>query len=132
MRESFALLLESAGYLVVAASNGVDALLRSAHLRAPAVAIVDLVMPEMDGRMLIEAMQKSESLRWIPIILISGHDHPAVEGADAVLLKPFRGERLIALVAKLSAASRQSQASAFDGAGEAISLRSCTSGKVTL
>ena len=118
VRESIALLLEIAGYLVLAASNGVEALRRSAHLRAPAVAVVDLTMPVMDGRELIEAMRKSESLRSIPIILISGRDHPAVEGVDAVLIKPFRGEKLIALVAKLSATSRQSQDPAFAKRGE--------------
>ena len=71
----FARILASAdrGYRVLRAANGRQALdlLRE---RKPDVLLLDLVMPEMDGFQVLETMQHDESIRDIPVIVVSSRD----------------------------------------------------------
>lgn len=66
-------LLETEGYDVVTASDGVKAL---EYLRAattlPCLILLDLVMPNMDGWQFIEARSHERRLASIPVVLISG------------------------------------------------------------
>jgi two-component system chemotaxis response regulator CheY len=76
-REYLAFLLTNAGYQVVEAADGREALdylqvtLKHAHLM-PELLITDLNMPNMDGMQLIAEMARTAALALLPIIEISG------------------------------------------------------------
>jgi CheY-like chemotaxis protein len=67
--------LENAGYRVVEAANGMQAL----HLLVGAdepfqLVILDLQMPVMDGWQLLQLLRRYVSLSKIPVILVTAHD----------------------------------------------------------
>src|SRR5262245_60919098 len=62
IRDSLALLLDDAGYRVHTAGDGLQALALLEQIPRPALALVDLRMPVMDGVALIEAMRSDA--RW--------------------------------------------------------------------
>ncbi len=100
-------LLTEEGFHTIAFSDGLAALhhIRTQH---PQVAIIDLAMPVMDGRELIEHV-RSEPGPPIPIIAMSATISPASAEqleTDAYLTKPFDLEELLEQVKYL--AHRQS------------------------
>ena len=101
-REALTLLLQSQGYEVAAAANGVEAL-RTMQTFRPCVAIADLIMPTMDGLSFRQELLKHAEVAAIPVVALTGHEglrrHALSEGFAAALLKPARPEDLTALVA---------------------------------
>ena len=90
-REELRSALELAGFDVVTAASGEEGLLVAAS-RRPSAAVVDGVMPGMDGASFLRQLRGDAALRSTPCILLtaSGADGelPALEaGADAYLLK---------------------------------------------
>lgn len=89
-------------YPVIAVSNGREALEWMEAHGAPACAIVDLMMPEIDGFQLIEKVRASEKLKRTPLIVLSSKENSVDRirclrmGADDYLLKPFNPEELVA------------------------------------
>lgn len=83
--------MQSTGYAVDAASNGVEGL-EKFHAQQPDLVITDLAMPEMDGLELTKAIRRIADT---PIIVLSVRDgDPAKvtaldEGANDYLTKPF-------------------------------------------
>jgi CheY-like chemotaxis protein len=71
----FARILNSAdrGYVVLRAKNG-DQALEIMRERHPDVVLMDLVMPELDGFQVIRKKNKDDSIRDIPVIIISSKD----------------------------------------------------------
>ena len=74
------------GYEVHRSPNGVDALYQATQHK-PDLILLDLMMPELDGFGVLEAMREREATREIPVIVLSGMDkaRAAVEtpgGAD--------------------------------------------------
>jgi CheY-like chemotaxis protein len=63
-------ILEDEGFRVVTAGNGREALARMEEV-APDVALVDMMMPVMDGRELLRELQASERWRHIPVVMMS-------------------------------------------------------------
>ena len=98
--------LRDAGFEVVPAETGAEALDRAA-VRPPEAAIVDLMLPDMDG---IEVTRRLREWSEMPILVLSavGEEEQKVwalqAGADDYITKPF-GSR--ALVARLQAALRR-------------------------
>ena len=95
--------LESAGYRVVIAANGAEAL--AAFRRDPAVDLVvtDMMMPVMDGATLVRAL--GELAPAVPVICTSGIAPAGATAAAAstgapFIAKPYTTERLIAAVQK--------------------------------
>ncbi len=92
--------LQSSGYEVLTASNGVDAL-RQFESAPPDLIITDLAMPEMNGLELTESVRR---VAQTPIIVLSVRDTDAMkvraldEGADDYLTKPFSMPELLARV----------------------------------
>lgn len=86
------LLLEN-GHTVTSAPNGRRGL-QLLTQQVPDITFVDLHMPEMDGRTLVEIMQADARLRQIPVVLMTGSllqaDILPLWGSfRAVLRKPF-------------------------------------------
>ena len=102
-RELLRLMLETEGYRIREARNGHEAL-DAAREEAPAVALIDLSMPSLDGWGLLREMRADERTRSIPCIAVTAfaanQDRArALEaGFDAYISKPFRARDLIELV----------------------------------
>jgi CheY-like chemotaxis protein len=72
MREMLSLTLELAGASVVTASNGVEAYnMARAHL--PCLIILDLMMPMMSGEEFRKAQLANQTIRRIPVVVVSAH-----------------------------------------------------------
>ena len=90
-------ILESEGYSVITAVNGALAL-EAMRASRPDCAIVDLMMPVMDGLELMRVAKADEALRKIPIVLMSAADPRGKQedyGWVAFLHKPFRISALL-------------------------------------
>jgi chemosensory pili system protein ChpA (sensor histidine kinase/response regulator) len=104
-------LLERNGYHVVTAKDGVDAL-REMGEEMPAVMLVDVEMPRMDGYDLTRNVRGAAALRAVPIIMITSrtaekHRRVAMElGADEYLGKPYREDELLELVRRYATEGR--------------------------
>jgi signal transduction histidine kinase/CheY-like chemotaxis protein len=72
-REILERTLEKEGWAVTAAENGRIALQRLAEQR-PALILLDLMMPEMDGFQVVEALREREAWRSIPIVVVTAKD----------------------------------------------------------
>lgn len=90
----------SKNYDVETAENGLDALAKLQNGYRPDAIVSDLVMPEIDGKVLVEQVKASGFLRHIPIIILSSIDKSAKKiellnlGANDYLVKPFNPEEL--------------------------------------
>ena len=74
-RELLSLALESEGFEVTAAANGLR-LIASLQLKRPDVILMDVNMSWIDGFELCKAVKKNEQFRDIPVIFISGRGEP--------------------------------------------------------
>ena len=98
--------LERSGYEVVSAHDGLEALERIGE-RAPDLAIVDVMMPRMDGHELTRALRARPDTATIPILVLTAAVQNAdVQGADAHLRKPFSPRELVARVSELLGSDR--------------------------
>jgi len=97
-------ILDDAGFKVVTAVNGQDALTRLKRI-IPDLVIVDFMMPLLDGAGVIGAMRASEKLRAVPVILASALPEKTISerctGYQAFLRKPFKIERLMEEISRL-------------------------------
>ncbi len=93
--------LEDAGYGVVTASNGQEALDVLGRSPRPSLVILDLMLPVLDGARVYEAMQADPDLAQIPVIMSTAVPSRA-PAQVTVLAKPLRLERLLALVEELT------------------------------
>ena len=95
--------LESDGYYVIAAESGRQALLTLEH-RLPDLAILDLMMPEMNGFELAQELKKRGD---IPILFLTSisETQTRIEGirrfAEDYVIKPFDYEELLARVQRV-------------------------------
>ena len=95
--------LGRAGYEVVSASDGEEAL-RLAVDRKPDLAVLDVMMPKLDGYEVTRRMRADESTKRIPVILLTARvqEHDVARGfevgADEYMKKPFSPAELRARV----------------------------------
>jgi DNA-binding response OmpR family regulator len=94
LREAF----EYNGYTVIAAPDGEAAMdrLREAS-DPPGIAILDLLMPALDGRALYSAMKNEPRLAKVPVVFCTSAPSEAPPGT-VVMKKPIDLTRLLALV----------------------------------
>ena len=109
MRQMVNFTLTGAGYQVVQAIDGVEAL-EYARQHSVDLVLTDVNMPRMDG---IEFTRQARALPGFgrkPILLLTTESDPAVKergkaaGATGWIVKPFRQDQLLAVVAKVLAA----------------------------
>jgi CheY-like chemotaxis protein len=105
LRRYLEVLLRRAGYAVVSAVDGVEAI-KIAFDSKPAAVVTDAVMPRLGGHELCRILRSRAEYARLPIILLSGEardESAACEHADAHLTKPVRAEELIDCLRRLIA-----------------------------
>ncbi len=105
MRQLVSFTLKDAGYEIVEAVNGRDALNKLNGKKIEMV-ITDLNMPEMDGIELIRQLRNNSGFRFTPIVMLTTESQESKKqegkraGASGWIVKPFTPEQLIAVVKK--------------------------------
>jgi CheY-like chemotaxis protein len=107
IREIFTEVLKSRGYAVLAASSGSEALetLRAqSDATRPDLILLDLMMPDMDGKQFMQHRSRDATIADIPVVVVTaaGAQKQRAAGihADGWLSKPVDLDRLLAAVAK--------------------------------
>jgi CheY-like chemotaxis protein len=102
LRRYIEVLLERAGYEVVSAADGLEAM-KLLLTTTVDVVVTDAVMPNVSGYELCRFVRSSQHLSHLPIILLSGLDpkNAETEQVNAFLGKPITPESLLACLRKV-------------------------------
>jgi CheY-like chemotaxis protein len=105
IRTMLAELLEDEGYTSTTAVDGADALAQlMACPERPALILLDVMMPRMNGWELLNALQQHAALNAIPVVILSAQvvrpQSVATNNVVAHLTKPIDLEHLLRLVAR--------------------------------
>jgi len=98
--------LESAGYSVVEAADGLEAL-NQIKITPVQMIITDLNMPRLDGIGLIKSLRALPQHRFTPIVMLTTESQLSKKqegksaGATGWIVKPFNPEQLIAVVKRV-------------------------------
>lgn len=100
--------LEQAGYEIIIARDGIEAL-EKAYIEVPDLIVLDIVMPKMDGYQVCKALKESRNEKYssMPIIMITAQAKLADEraqaasSADDFVVKPFEAEELLGKIKRL-------------------------------
>ena len=97
-------LLADAGYRVLQADGGARAL-EMVGEQPPSVVLIDLMMPEVSGWDVIQALKADPRLQRVPVVLMSGVGSALApqEGVARILQKPVTGEKLLATLREVCA-----------------------------
>lgn len=101
--------LEGAGFEVTWKKNGLEAW-NAISADLPALAILDVDMPGMDGLEVLKRIKESPDTRAIPVIMLTAQGHEAYvatakeRGANEFVMKPFRPADVLDRVQRLVAA----------------------------
>ncbi|MBN1287807.1 MAG: hybrid sensor histidine kinase/response regulator [Anaerolineae bacterium] len=100
-------ILEAAGYQVITATDGQEALELVTHSACDLI-ISDIEMPRMDGLVLTETIKSDEKLKHLPLVLVTSREAPADRdrgmqaGADAYIVKgDFDQDELLETIGQL-------------------------------
>lgn len=106
LRATVAIALGSAGYEVIEAKEGGDALAKLKTARVNLI-ISDVNMPGMDGITFLKLLKEDPGLRYLPVLMLTteGSEEKKRQGkeagAKAWIVKPFDPAKLLDAVAKL-------------------------------
>jgi CheY-like chemotaxis protein len=98
--ESLALILTDHGYRVLTATSGADALRVLESRERPALILLDLIMPGMDGLTLLDRLRGDHRFAHVPITILSAGSIGRAPRGYPFLRKPVSVEDLLAVVAK--------------------------------
>ena len=103
IRRSAEMFLRQAGFEVILAEDGFDALAKISD-HQPRVIFVDIMMPRLDGYQTCALIKQNPQLKSTPVIMLSSKDgvfdraRGRLAGSDRYLTKPFTKEGLIQAV----------------------------------
>jgi twitching motility two-component system response regulator PilG len=103
IRRSAEIFLSQAGYQVLLAEDGFDALAK-VNDHKPALIFCDILMPRLDGYQTCALIKKSARFHATPVIMLSSKDglfdraRGAMVGSDEYLTKPFTKDSLLKAV----------------------------------
>ena len=106
MRQVVGMTLKQAGYEIIEACDGKDALGKLVGQKVHLV-ISDVNMPNMDGISFVREMKKSPAYRFVPVIMLTteGNEEKKKAGQDAGakawVVKPFQPQQMLTAVTKL-------------------------------
>lgn len=106
LRQVVGIALKSAGYDVIEACDGKDALGKMAGKKVHLI-ISDVNMPNMDGITFVKEVKKTAEHKFVPIIMLTTESQEAkktegqLAGAKAWVVKPFQPAQMLTAVSKL-------------------------------
>ncbi|GFE90970.1 response regulator [Steroidobacter agaridevorans] len=106
MRQMVRYTLEGAGYEVVQAADGVEAL-DLAKTRGVDLVLTDVNMPRMDGITLVKELRCLDSYKFTPMLVLTTESGPETKqrgkqaGATGWIVKPFNPDQLLATIARV-------------------------------
>ena len=106
IRQVVGMTLKGAGYEVMEASDGKDALKKLDGKKINLI-ISDVNMPNMDGITFVKEAKKLANYKFTPVIMLTTESQDSKKqegqaaGAKAWVVKPFQPEQMLAAVAKL-------------------------------
>ncbi len=107
LRQVVSIALKGAGYDVLEASDGKDALSKLSGQQRVHLIISDVNMPNMDGISLVKAVKQLAQYKFTPIIMLTTESQEEKKregqaaGAKAWVVKPFQPAQMLAAVSKL-------------------------------
>ena len=109
VRRILEIALRKADYDTKGFADGYTALrwLASEETRLPALIILDLIMPKMDGYSVLRHLRKRPATAQTPVIMLSGRTGVVdrlkgrLAGASVYLTKPFKSQTVLAAMHKL-------------------------------
>ena len=106
------LILTRRGYDVTGASGGREGL-AAVELHKPALVLLDLMMPDMDGWEVYQQMKATEAMRYIPVIIITAKAQSIdkvlglhIAKVDDYVTKPFSPQDLLDSIERILARQR--------------------------
>ncbi len=109
VRKQVARTLGAAGFVVIEALDGVDALAQlSTTTPGPSLIVLDVNMPNMGGIEFLQSLRGRERFSSIAVVMLTTEGQPRLMqeakalGAKGWIVKPFRPEMLVAAVQKLT------------------------------
>jgi CheY-like chemotaxis protein len=105
IRRYLEVILQRAGYCVIAAADGLEAM-KAALTSAIDAVVTDAIMPHLSGYELCRFLRHHPKLSRLPVVLLSGFEradaaHEANDRPDVYLAKPVRPEELTGCLARL-------------------------------
>ena len=113
-REMYAEYLQFSGFRVAEARNGNEAVEQAFALK-PALILMDLSLPGMDGWEATRRLKADETTRHIPIVALTGHalagasEGARKAGCDSFVTKPCLPDDLVVEVRRMLGAVKQAQ-----------------------
>ena len=107
MRQMVAFTLTNAGFKVVEAEHGQDAIAKVAGGPKMDIVVTDLNMPVMDGISLIKELRKMAAFKFTPILMLTTESSADKKqagkdaGATGWIVKPFNPELILKVIAKV-------------------------------
>lgn len=107
MRQMISFTLKGAGFEVVEAGDGQEAISKVKSGTAPNLIITDLNMPNMDGLALIKALRTLPSCKSIPVLMLTTESDERKKrdgqaaGATGWIVKPFNPDQMLKVIAKV-------------------------------
>ncbi|MEN8214794.1 MAG: response regulator [Pseudomonadota bacterium] len=99
-------IVENAGYTVITATNGIEAI-EKAKTEKPDLIFLDVVMQPMDGYQACREIIQNDSTKNIPVVFVTGKGEKAdrlwaeMQGAKGFVQKPFTSDQIIETINKL-------------------------------
>jgi len=109
--ESLTFLLERAGFEIIVATDGCQAL-KTALEQQPDVLVLDLMLPELDGYEVLRQLRAHPQGKKLPVLMLTAKGQAidrqtALEcGADLFMTKPFANAEITAAVTRLASEVR--------------------------
>ncbi len=106
MRQMVAFTLKDAGFEVIEAKDGAEALKLAQEQKVNCV-LTDVNMPVMDGITLVKQLRALPAYKFVPVLLLTTESAPEKKaegkaaGATGWLVKPFNPEQLVATIKKV-------------------------------
>jgi two-component system cell cycle response regulator DivK len=101
-----AFLLESAGHTVLKATDA-EVAIRLARAEQPALVLMDIQLPGMDGLEATKALKRDDATRAIPVVALTAlamkgdEERIRAAGCDGYIAKPIRYQDFLTMVAAL-------------------------------
>jgi two-component system chemotaxis response regulator CheY len=110
VRQQVGVALQAAGFAVIEAHDGADALQKLAASPDTSLVVLDVNMPNMNGLEFLQRLRGTEHSS-LPVVMLTTEGHPELMqqakglGAKGWIIKPFKADLLVAAVKRLTKAS---------------------------